>query len=589
MELSYKNERLEKVMTAAIIVACAATALSFALLLGFEMTTLSRATLYAIQIVALFIFLGDRLYRMFTARSSAKYVKSHWPAFALLVILFIMLALAPWFGTRAHTVRHYTISIYLLIQMVAKMSNAAADITAKGRNPAKIIVASFGILIIVGTIFLMLPRSTTDEQHTGFVDALFTATSATCLTGLTVQNTASHFSYRGQLVILALIQLGALGIIIFGAVFALMIRQAWSARENAAIKEMLGMEVRSRLGKMMLFIFVSTAVIESLGALLLLNTWTSEAFDATHSAMFVSVFHSVSAFCNAGFTLFADGFGDYGYCWGLYLVVCPLIILGGLGFSVLYDLAAIFKDKTKRAYYHRFHPTFVFERSPKRMELQTRIVLIVTAILIVGGTIALLLFENTLPTEQGKHFGLLDSLFQSITTRTAGFSTVDIGTMSGPSQFILIMLMLVGGSPGSTAGGIKTVTLAILVMAAYTTIRKRSDVQIANRSVPLAAVGMAITVTLLFLLAMAVITLLLCITERHSSFAMGQLFFETASALSACGLSTGITTSLTTGGKLLIIMAMLIGRLGPLTLLTALTLNMKPARYSYPEEPITAG
>ena len=198
---------------------------------------------------------------MFTARSSTLYVKSHWPAFVLIVILFIMLAVAPWFGTNAHTVRHYTIGIYLLIQMVAKMSNAAADITAKGRNPAKIIVASFGILIIAGTIFLMLPRSTSDEQHTGFIDALFTATSATCLTGLTVQNTATHFSHRGQLVIGSLIQLGALEIIIFGAVFALMIRQAWSVRENAAIKEMLGMEVRSHLGKMMLFIFVSTAII----------------------------------------------------------------------------------------------------------------------------------------------------------------------------------------------------------------------------------------------------------------------------------------------------------------------------------------
>lgn len=589
MELSYKNERLEKVITAAIIGACAAAALSFALLLGFEMTTLSLATLYLIQVAALFIFLGERIYRMFTARSSTKYVKSHWPAFMLIVILFIMLAIAPWFGTSAHTVRHYTIGIYLLIQMVAKMSNAAADITAKGRNPAKIIVASFGILIIVGTVFLMLPRSTSDQRHTGFVDALFTAASATCLTGLTVQNTASHFSYRGQLVILALIQLGALGIIIFGAVFALMIRQAWSARENAAIKEMLGMEVRSRLGKIMLFIFVSTAIIESLGAMLLLNTWSPDTLDTSHSAMFVSVFHSVSAFCNAGFTLFTDGFGGSGHCWGLYLVVCPLIILGGLGFSVLFDLFGVACDKISRSWYHRFRPTAVFETSPKRIELQTRIVLIVSAILIVGGAIALLLFENILPTEQGKHFGLLNAIFQSITTRTAGFSTVDIGGMSGPSQFILIVLMLIGGSPGSAAGGIKTVTLAILFMTAYTTIRKRSDVQIANRSVPLAAVGMAITVTLLFLLAIAAITLFLCITERHSGVTMGQLFFETASALSACGLSTGITASLTTGGKLLIIMAMLIGRLGPLTLLTALTLNMKPARYSYPEEPITAG
>jgi trk system potassium uptake protein TrkH len=597
MELRYKNERLEHFITAAIIAACAGVVISFAILLGFEMTTLSRTMLYLTQIAALCIFIAERLFRLFTARSVRSYAKTHWAGFSLLAILFVILILAPRFGDSAHAIRHYAIGIYLLLQIVGKISGAAADITARGRNPAKIIVASFAILIFVGTIFLMLPKSTKSE-HSNFIDALFTAASATSLTGLTVQNTGAYFSHTGQLVILALIQMGALGIIIFGAVYALMARQTWSLRESAAIQDMLSMEVRSRLGKMMLFIFASAAIIESFGALCLMGTWSSDKTDAQHSALFLSVFHSISAFCNAGFTLFSDSLHNYGYSWGVYLVVCPLIVLGGLGFTVLDDVTRAVSDRFRRVF---GGTTGVLDRPPKRIELQSRIVLVTSAILIIGPAIGLLLFENIVPSQAvnaagqeaavspQKSFGLGDALFQSVTARTAGFSTVDIGSLSAPSLFILALLMLIGGSPGSAAGGIKTVAIAILIMTACTSLRKRSDVEIFNRSIPLVVVGRIITITLLFLLALFAVTLLLCITERHSSFTLGQLFFETASALSNAGLSTGITSSLTTASKLLIILAMLLGRLGPLTLLTSLTLNMKPAGYSYPEEPLMAG
>jgi trk system potassium uptake protein len=455
-----------------------------------------------------------------------------------------------------------------------------------GKNPAKIIVAGFIGLIAAGTILLMLPGSTTGE-NIGFIDAFFTAASATCLTGLTVHDTGTYFSYRGQLVILTLIQMGALGIMIFGAVFALMIRQAWSVREPV-IQDMLKIETGSRIGKMIVFILLSTAVIELFGAMCLMNTWPHDATGINHGAFFISIFHSVSAFANSGFALFPDSLAGLRYSWGIYLIICPLIILGGLGFTVLYDISSIIFDRTRRALYRKFKPTTaILERPPKRFELQTRIVLIVSAILVAGGAAMMLLFENIMP--QTKSFGVLDALFQSITARTAGFTTVDTDSLSAPSIFIITLLMLIGGSPGSAAGGMKTVTVAIIVMTVWTTLRKRSEVEIFNRAVPLVVVGRAITIVLMFLLTLFTITLLLCITELHSGFTMGQLFFESASALGAAGLSAGITSSLTTAGKMLIILAMLIGRLGSLTLLTSLTLNMRSADYSYPKEPVMVG
>ena len=574
MESAFKNQRLEKFLTGAIFAACVMTALSFALLLGFEMTRVSRTALYLIQILALFIFVGERFFCLFAASSHSAYIKTHWLGFALIAILILILLTASVFGENANFVRYYAISIYLLLQIVAQISNIAADAAAAGKNPAKFIVSSFLFFIIVGTIFLMLPKSTVDGRiHV--IDAVFTATSAVCLTGLTVKDTAAFFSHRGHLVILALIQFGAVGIMIFGAVFALIIRQTWGSSERIAIRDMLSMEARSRLGKTMLFIFGSTAIIEFIGAMCLIKAWQPES---GHGVLFLSIFHSISAFCNSGFTLFSDSFQNQ-RSGTSYLILMLLIFLGGLGFSVLNDLTRTSFDFIKRSFRRRFNNNIVLETPLKRLELQTRIILAVSLILIVLGAIGLFIFENVLPVQatelssgqagvSQRFFGFFDSIFQSVTARTAGFSTVDIGSLSAPSLFILILLMLVGGSPGSAAGGIKTVTVAIIVMTALATLRKRSDVEIFNRSVPLIAVGRSIMIVLLFLFVLFSVTLLLCITERSSNFTMGQLFFETASALSASGLSTGITASLTTAGKLLIILLMLIGRLGPLTLLT---------------------
>jgi len=265
--------------------------------------------------------------------------------------------------------------------------------------------------------------------------------------------------------------------------------------------------------------------------------------------------------------------------------------LGGLGFGVLYDLAHIAADRVKRFFKRLIHKQYRFlMEAPKRMQLQTKIVLSASFFLIVFGTLAILLFErytnNTNPVE---NLGVRDALFQSITARTTGFNTVDISTLSASSRFVLILLMFIGGSPGSTAGGIKTVTLAVVIMTVVAALRKRQEVEMYKRSIRIVVVGRAITVTLLFVVVLFAATLALSITENANGFTMAEVMFEASSALGTVGLTTGITPSLTTAGKLIIIAVMLIGRLGPLTLLAALTFNLKPAQYNYPQEAVVVG
>jgi len=459
---------------------------------------------------------------------------------------------------------------------------------ASGRNPTQTLIASFLVLIFSGAGLLMLPAASAEgKESLSFVDALFTATSGTCVTGLIVKNTGQDFSMMGQMVILVLIQLGGLGIVVFGAVFALLLGQAFSLRESVAMQDLLSTRTLSRIGNMIAFIFVSTILIESIGAVSLLGMWDGDV----QNKWFCSIFHAISAFCNAGFSLFSDSFINYNQCWQVFLVICPLIVFGGLGFSVLYDLVNIATDRIKRFFKKRFFKQYRLSmEAPKRMRLQTKIVLSVSAFLIVLGALAISLFERYAsgPGSQIENT-VTNALFQSITARTAGFNTVDIAAMSPSSRFILILLMFIGGSPGSTAGGIKTVTLAVIIMTTIAALRKRREVEIFRRSVRVVVVGRAVTVTLLFVTVLFSGTLALSITENSNCFTMSDIMFEAASALGTVGLSTGITPLLTTAGKLIIIAMMLIGRLGPLTLLAALTFNLKPARYNYPQEAVIVG
>jgi len=594
MRIDYKNKRLERVLIGINALTSAMVAATFVLLFGgFKEPLLPEVILHTIQVVLLCIFVAEKMIRLFNAVSKVEFWRANWFEIPLLLLLGVaVIGTGRWFApttAEAAVVRHFAVGIYLILQVVAKLCRTSVNLAASGKSPTRTLIASFLVLIISGAGLLILPRASTGESLS-FVDALFTATSATCVTGLIVKDTGQDFSLMGQVVILTLIQLGGLGIVIFGAVFALLLGQALSLRESAAMQDLLSARTLSRIGNMIAFIFIGTVFIEAVGTVSLFGMWDDVPGRAANQ-WFYSIFHSVSAFCNAGFSLFGDSFVSYNRSWSVYLVVCPLIILGGLGFGVLYDLVNTAADRVKRFFKKLFYKRYRLSmETPKRLRLQSKIVLSVSACLIVLGMLALLLFERyasgSNPAEKTSVPG---ALFQSITARTAGFNTVDISAMSASSRFVLILLMFIGGSPGSTAGGIKTVTLAVVIMTAVAALRKRQEVEMFKRSVRIVVVGRAITVTLLFAAVLFIATLALSITENSNGSTMSDIMFEASSALGTVGLTTGITPSLTTAGKLIIIATMLIGRLGPLTLLAALTFNLKPVRYNYPDEAIIVG
>ncbi|UCC23347.1 MAG: hypothetical protein JSW23_04655 [Planctomycetota bacterium] len=594
MQVYYKNNRLEKTLFGINALTAAVVAATFIMRFGFYEPLLEALVLHYIQVGLLCVFITEKIIRLFNATSKGEFLRANWFEIPLLLALGLaMFAAGRWLAeVDPMAVRHFAVSIYLVLQVVIKVCRTVVNLAASGRSPTRTLIATFLVLILSGAGLLMLPRASTTE-NVSFVDALFTATSATCVTGLIVKDTGSDFSFMGQLIILSLIQLGGLGIVVFGAVFALLLGQALSLRERVAMQDLLSARTLGRISNMIAFIFFGTLFIEAIGAVSLFGMWDNAPgwIGNVHQQLFCSIFHSISAFCNAGFSLFSDSFVSYNKSWAVYTVVCPLIILGGVGFSVLYDLASIASDRTRRFLKRRFDKQSRFAmEAPIRMQLQTKIVLSVSALLIVFGMLSILLFERYAPAgNPGASPGVRGAFFQSVTARTAGFNTVNVSEMSVSSKFVLILLMFIGGSPGSTAGGIKTVTLAVVIMTAVAALTKRQEVEMFRRSVRIVVVGRAITVTLLFVAVLFAATLVLSITENANGFSMSDIFFEAGSALGTVGLTTGITPSLTTAGKLIIIAVMLIGRLGPLTLLAALTFNLKPARYNYPEEAVIVG
>ena len=596
MQIVYKNKRLEKALIGVNALTAAVVAASFVMLFGFDKPLLPAAILYSVQVVLLCVFIAEKTARLFNAVSMREFWRGSWFEVPLLFALGItVFGAGRWFGkVTPAEIRHFAVGIYLVLQVVTKVCRTTVNLAASGRNPTRTLITSFLVLIFSGAGLLMLPRaSAAGSENLSVVDALFTATSATCVTGLIVKDTGKDFSLMGQLIILTLIQLGGLGIVVFGAVFALLLGQALSLRESVAMQDLLSARTLGRISRIIAFIFVGTLLIEAVGAVTMFGMWDDvpDRVGNLQQQWFCSIFHSISAFCNAGFSLFNNSMISYNGCWQVYLVMAPLIILGGLGFGVHYNLFSIATDKVKRFLKVRFNKGYRFSReAPKRMRLQTKIVLGVSACLIILGTLAILLFERYASgNNPGGNPGLLGALFQSITARTAGFNTVDVSELSASSRFILILLMFIGGSPGSTAGGIKTVTLAVVIMTAVAALRKRQEVEMFRRSVRIVVVGRAITVTLLFVAVLFGATLALSITENANGFTMSEIMFEAGSALGTVGLTTGITPYLTTAGKLIIIVAIFVGRLGPLTLLAALTFNLKPVKYNYPDEAIIVG
>ena len=450
-------------------------------------------------------------------------------------------------------------------------------------NPPRIIVLSFAVVILAGTALLMLPQASTGGESIGFTDALFTATSATCVTGLIVLDTGSNFTHFGQLVILVLIQAGGLGIMTMSTAFLLMLGKRLSGREHVVVKNTIA---RGRIGSLRMligYVILITFTSEFIGAIILYLRLLQVTDFSPYRAFYHAVFHSVSAFCNAGFSLYPDSLFMFRKDRVIILTMAVLIIVGGLGFIVNYNLIGI-----------RFWTRNKLRRG--KLSLQTRTVLVTSAALTLVMGICFLALEwggdlngLSLPDK------LLNAFFHAVTPRTAGFNTLPVSSMSNPVLFITIVMMFIGASPGSTGGGIKTCTLAVLIATSRAIVAGRRDVRLMKRTLSQKVVKEAICVAFFAVATIIIVCTLLLITERGlviytpEKGHLMKLLFETVSAFGTVGLTTGITPSLTTWGRLIITFTMFIGRLGPLTLALIIARKEAAGLIHYPEEDVMIG
>lgn len=445
------------------------------------------------------------------------------------------------------------------------------------------IFVSFALAIGAGSAMLYL-ESFSSGMPVRWVDALFTITSATCVTGLATLDTGTAFSLTGQLIILSFIQLGGLGIVTLSSGLLLLLGHRPSFSERSVATETFGLPTHIPWQRLLRRVIAYTFTIEAIGAALLYLRFSALYPGEPGRAWYVAIFHAISAFCNAGFSLFPDSLERFRYDPLVNLVIMALIILGGIGFFVLEEIRAwIWRRLSGKTW---------------RWSLHTRVVLVMSAALIVAGAVLLFALESFNPRMlDAPWYGRLwPAFFQSVTSRTAGFNTVPIGGMTNASLMLVILLMFVGGSPGSTAGGIKTTTLAILLMVVWSRMRGRADTEAAGRRIPQDLVVKSIAVTLAFAFAVVLFTLLLQVTEvggaAPDAAVRGRFFeltFESMSAFGTVGLSMGVTPTLTTVGKLLIALAMFAGRLGPLSFALSLLGELRGPAYHYPEERVMIG
>ncbi|MDB1933287.1 TrkH family potassium uptake protein [Clostridium tertium] len=435
-------------------------------------------------------------------------------------------------------------------------------------NGVQILALGFLIAIIIGAIILSLPISSRTGEPTNFLDAIFTSTSAVCVTGLITLDTSTHWSVFGQTVIITLIEIGGLGFMSFGVLISLILGKKITLRERLVMQEAMNTYSIQGLVKMVKYVLIFTMSVQFFGALLLSTQFVPEY--GIGRGIFYSIFHSISAFCNAGFDLFGTSLVGYSSNSVVILVISALIIIGGLGFTVLLEI-------------YEF-------KGMKKLSLHSKLVLITTAILVFGGAILMLIFEyNNVDTIANMNIKdkLLNSFFASVTPRTAGFNSISTSGMTLASKFLTIILMFIGGSPGSTAGGLKTVTFGILVLTVICVIKGREDTEVFGRRFTKEIVYKSFTLLFIGVSLVIFSTMILSYTEVGVSFI--DLLYETTSAFGTVGITLGLTPNLSSIGKVLIMLMMYFGRVGPLTVMLALTRKRKKSGYKYPEGKILIG
>ncbi|HAG43518.1 MAG TPA: Trk family potassium uptake protein [Clostridium sp.] len=441
-------------------------------------------------------------------------------------------------------------------------------------TPMQILAIGYAVIIFLGAMLLALPISTNARVYTPFLDCIFTSTSAVCVTGLITVDTGTHWSYFGKTVIMMLIQIGGLGFMSFATMLSLIIGKRITLKERLVMQEAMNSTSLQGIVKLAKYILIFTFSIEGLGALLLSTQFIPEF--GFSKGIFYSIFHSVSAFCNAGFDLMGNFNSLINYNGNVVIIstISALIVTGGLGFYVWNEIYNY--------------------KNIKKLSLHSKLVISMTIALIIGGAILFFLFEfSNEATMKGMSFKdrILASIFASVSPRTAGFNSISLADMTIPSIFLSIILMFIGGSPGSTAGGLKTTTAGILYMTVKSVIKGREDTEIFKKKVSKDTVYKAFSVMIIALGLVITVTVLLSITEHQTGVPFEYYIFEATSAFGTVGSTLGLTQKLSAIGKIIVALTMYAGRLGPLTLVLAISINRrkKALAIKYPEDKILVG
>jgi potassium uptake TrkH family protein len=439
-------------------------------------------------------------------------------------------------------------------------------------SPAGLMILSFFLLIVIGTVLLLMPGMTYKEIS--LTDALFTSTSASCVTGLTVLGTGSDFTFWGQLVILFLMQIGGISILAFATFFAAFFASSRiGIKQQHWIKDFFSTSTITDSISMLREIVLTTFVIEIIGVISLYLYWNSTGLFVSNSEnLFYSFFHAISAFTNAGFCLWDESFMHEALANSFFpkIVVMILILTGGMGFIFLHDIFSL--KQIKERHIHKW----------KRLNPSTKIVLYTTLVIIVSGAVVFYFLErnNSLATLPGYGKSIFASFFQMITSRSAGFNNLEVGTFSVPALLLIMLVMFIGASPGSTGGGIKTSTAFVIFKSVAATIRGRKSIEFQKKTIPFEMVDKAYSIVVMSMLIILISVFALSIAEPQFSFI--TLLFESVSSFSICGLSMGCTPELSEAGKLILIANMYIGRIGTLSIAFALARRVKEAQHQYP-------
>jgi len=542
-----------------------------------------------IKIIVIF-YIVQEVIQLILSKNVFNYLISRWFENILAVFLFFDLVFPDLFlNIFSNLLPHLNLlqitMIYLgimllgiILSVVTKALRHSEFISKLKLNPGAVFLISFAFIIITGTLLLLLPKAVPYGKTLSFVDALFTSTSAVCVTGLTTVDTSSSFTALGKFIIMLLIQVGGLGIMTLTTFFAVFLTGGVCYKVKLMMKDLLDQDSIGAASSLLFRITVFTLAIETVGALLLYLSLGGTFSNPNYSFIYTSVFHSVSAFCNAGFSLFKLNLMDVStqYNYNFLAVIMSLIVLGGLGFPVLNNIATLnpFNRKSKRLRY--------------QLTISSKIVIITTFCLIVSGTIIFFFSEPfSANNSMGFYERYLHSVFLSITARTAGFNSVPTELLATSSVFILILLMCIGGSSGSTAGGIKTATFSIIILTLWNLLKGKDKVEIFNRQIAEETIRKALIIVFTSISILFIGFMILLFLEPYKNPI--DLLFEATSALGTVGLSRNLTFYLQTPSKYIIILLMFIGRIGTLTFLLSFAHLPIHYRYTLPKENVLIG